>query len=159
MNFKASLDNTARAVTGAITVLFLSIIFVPLLNHDDGGFHIVISLFLFIVYGISYGLHPAGYIIENEKLIVKRPALNVVILRDMIVSAQLPEPKTVTRALRTFGVGGLFGYYGQFYNSMFNTMTWYLTRTDRVVLLTLSDGKKIVISPDEPEAFIEALLV
>ena len=56
--------------------------------------------------------------------------------------------------IRTFGVGGLFGYYGQFYNSKIGSMTWYATRQNNTVLVRTIDNKNIVLTPDEPEKFV-----
>jgi hypothetical protein len=57
-------------------------------------------------------------------------------------------------AIRTFGVGGLFGYYGKFANTKLGSMTWYATRKDRAILVRTIDNKKIILTPDEPEKFV-----
>ncbi len=59
--------------------------------------------------------------------------------------------------IRTFGVGGLFGYYGEFVNWKLGNMTWYATRRDKTVLIETVDDKKLIVTPDEPEAFIKQL--
>ena len=53
-----------------------------------------------------------------------------------------------------FGVGGLFGYYGNFVNSTLGSMTWYATRRDKAVLITTLENKKIIVTPDSPEEFV-----
>ena len=60
---------------------------------------------------------------------------------------------------RTFGVGGLYGYYGKFYNRTFGSMTWYATRRDKLVLVKFQNKKKIILTPDEPVALIAALKI
>ncbi len=57
-------------------------------------------------------------------------------------------------AIRIFGVGGLFGYFGKFANKEMGNMTWYATRRDKTVLVTTTGNKKIIVTPDEPEAFV-----
>jgi len=58
-------------------------------------------------------------------------------------------------AVRTFGVGGLFGHYGWFYRK--GAFRLYATRTDRLVEVVI-EGRRIVVSPDEPQRFVDGLL-
>jgi hypothetical protein len=58
-------------------------------------------------------------------------------------------------AVRTFGVGGLFGFYGWFYRK--GAFRLYASRTDRLVEVVI-DGKRVVVSPDEPQRFVDGLL-
>ena len=60
--------------------------------------------------------------------------------------------------IRTFGVGGLFGYFGKFRNSKIGTMTWYATMRNQAILINLKDGQRIVITPDNPESLIVELI-
>ena len=57
---------------------------------------------------------------------------------------------------RTFGNGGLFGYYGQFSTSKLGSSTWYVTnRSNSVVVITSS--KTAVFSPDDMDGFLAAI--
>jgi len=58
--------------------------------------------------------------------------------------------------MRLFGSGGLFGYFGLFWNREFGTMTWYATRRDQAIMIITSSHKKLVITPDETDAFMQA---
>ena len=58
------------------------------------------------------------------------------------------------RSIRVFGVGGLFGYFGLFRNSRYGTMIWYATRRDQFVVIERSNGKTIVLTPDDPNLFV-----
>lgn len=53
--------------------------------------------------------------------------------------------------IRTFGNGGLFGYFGKFYNAAFGKMTWYATRRNNYLVLSTSENGKIVLTPDNLE--------
>jgi hypothetical protein len=57
-------------------------------------------------------------------------------------------------SIRTFGVGGLFGYFGKFWSNEFGNMTWYATRRDKAIMIITKENKKIVLTPDEVEKFI-----
>ena len=53
------------------------------------------------------------------------------------------------------GVGGIFGHSGWFYRK--GAFRLYATRTDRLVEVVV-DGRRIVVSPDEPQRFVDGLL-
>ena len=55
--------------------------------------------------------------------------------------------------IRTFGVGGLFGYFGYFNGND----VWYVTNIKKKVKITLKSGKIYMISPENPEGFIKEL--
>ncbi len=59
-------------------------------------------------------------------------------------------------ALRIWGSGGLFGYYGLFRTSRLGQCTWYVTnRKNAVVVVT--DRKTALFSPDDVEGFLAAI--
>jgi len=55
----------------------------------------------------------------------------------------------LTGLVRTFGNGGLFGYYGKFYSRKQGKMTLYTTRRDNRIMIITKADKKIIISPDD----------
>ena len=67
-----------------------------------------------------------------------------------------PAGPAVQEAVRFAScVGGLFGYCGWFYRK--GAFRLYATRADRLVQVGI-DGKRIVVSPDEPQRFVDGLL-
>ncbi len=99
-------------------------------------------------------LKPLNYEITENELIIRRLIKSVHIERSDIESIELLDKSELKGTVRTFGVGGLFGWYGKFANSKLGDMTWYVTRRDKPVLIIKKDGKKILISPDEAAAFL-----
>ena len=90
----------------------------------------------------------------NDKFIIHRLIKDVKIDRKNIKSIELIDRQKISWSLRTFGIGGLFGYFGNFANSKMGRMTWYATRRDRTVLVVTNGGKKIILTPDDPEKLI-----
>jgi len=160
MIFKASLDKVTLLVTIGITILFLVIGFGPLFfDHDlKNSVPIFVDIFLFLAYGLCFGLSPQSYEINEKNLIIKRLFKNVVINRSQIISATSVESSKVRWAVRTFGVGGLFGYFGKFWNKEFGDMTWYATQRSHTVLIITDQHQKIVLTPDEVDLFIEEVM-
>ena len=146
MIYKASLDKTALLITSLVTLMFGALIVF--------NFILPLAIFLIIIYLICMALKPLNYEITKDELIIRRLIKSVRMNRADIKSVELIEKATLSGTIRTFGVGGLFGWYGKFANSQLGNMTWYLTRRDKPVLILKKDSKKILISPDQAEAFV-----
>ncbi|ELY2011317.1 hypothetical protein SL057_002387 [Flavobacterium psychrophilum] len=156
MIFKATLDKTAKLLTVGITLLFLGIAIGPKLfgKSENAEIPILISFILFLTYIISYAFSPKSYELNGTNVIIKRPFNNVTLNRSQIKNILKLENGKLTWSIRTFGVGGLFGYFGKFWSKEFGNMTWYATRRDKAIMIITKENKKIVLTPDEVEKFI-----
>jgi hypothetical protein len=144
--YKASLDKTAIIIT-----ILVGLLFGALIVFD---FILPLAIFLIIIYLICFYLKPLRYEITEDEIIIRRLIKSVRISRSDVESLKLLDKSALKGTVRTFGVGGLFGWYGKFANSQLGDMTWYVTRRDKIVLINTSEGKKILISPDEAESFV-----
>ena len=159
MTYKTSLDKTAIAITTGVTILFAIIIGGQYSIIKDAGRAIPIytTTACLLIYFISFAFRPINYVVTKEEIIVRRPILNVHIKRTDVKSAELIERNKITGSIRTFGVGGMFGYYGNFVNFSIGRMTWYATRKDKPVLVKTIDNKKIIFTPNDPDKFVSEL--
>jgi hypothetical protein len=142
--YKASLDVPAKIITGLILLmcLFFAIMGV-----------ITAALILFVTIALCYILHPTAYTLNKDVLIIQRPVKPVVIYRNEISNIELLDEKQLKWTIRTFGVGGLFGYFGYFYNREIGSMLWYTSHQKNRILITKKNEEKVVISPDDPSLF------
>ena len=156
MTYKTSLDSWAKGITIVGTFLFLSIIFgqFAIIEKSEKGIPIIIILTLIAIYFITFALRPINYSLSADALIIHRLYKDVKIDRKTIKLVEVLEKESLSWSIRTFGVGGLFGYFGKFANTKLGSMTWYATRRDRAVLVQTIDNKKIILTPDEPEIFV-----
>ncbi|OJV12329.1 MAG: hypothetical protein BGO21_06150 [Dyadobacter sp. 50-39] len=159
MNFTASNDRTTKIITIALTALFVGIIAFEFFTFSDeakiGAF--VSTAILVVTYGAAYIYHPINYTLTDQDLIIHRPVSDVRYPRDTFELVERIPKENLKFTIRTFGVGGLWGYYGKFYNSVYGKMTWYLTRRDQLVLIKTTDKKTILLSPDDIDSFLTAL--
>jgi hypothetical protein len=72
-----------------------------------------------------------------------------------VTEVALLPPRWLLGAVRTFGNGGLFGWYGWYWKK--GPFRLYATRTDRLVEVVVG-GRRIVLSPDDPERLVEGIL-
>lgn len=66
-------------------------------------------------------------------------------------------PGVMTGSIRTFGNGGLFGFYGRFRNATLGSYKAYATKGENAVVLDVEGTGPVVITPDDPAAFVETV--
>lgn len=155
--YKASLDKLAKGVTIGITILFVCIIagqFYLTQRVHNNAIPAIVSLTLASIYLIAFLFRPLRYRLTPDELIICRPINNIKIKRANIAAVIFLDGNKLSGAIRTFGVGGLFGYYGKFTNSAIGNMTWYVTQRKNAVLIKTTDSTNIILSPDEAEDFV-----
>lgn len=156
MTYKASLDNLSRIITIALSFIFILAISAQVILFQKGGMTapLITSAVLLLTYGIAFSIRPLGYTWTDKALIIQRPVKNVHIDRHTISHVEILDPSALKWTWRTFGVGGLFGYFGRFTNSSLGGMTWYATRRNDNAVLVVAGNKKIILTPDNPEQFV-----
>lgn len=163
--YKASLDSVAFGMTMGVIALFGYIITSttifpffeePLFSPTVKEYGV--SVLLLGILLLSYAFSPRSYSLTSTELIIHRLIGKKRISFSNINSTQQLSKNALHffKTIRTFGVGGLFGYYGQFYNSTFGHMTVYATQRKNMVMIFTKDGGQIVISPND-EDFLEDL--
>jgi hypothetical protein len=160
MKFKTSLDKLAKVVTAVITIIFTAIIVLQLIFIQDLGY--TSSIFtittLLISYLIAFIYRPISYNILDHMLVIHRPLMDIKIELKELKSVEILDSEELKGTTRTFGVGGLWGYWGSFSNSRIGTMKWYATRMSKAVLVTTINNNKIVLTPDDTELFVKKLI-
>lgn len=161
MKYRASMDSLTKGITIGITILFAVLIFAEYSGEQDAGKFqpTFLSCFLILTYLTAFAFRPIGYELTTGELIICRPIKNVRISIKQIRNVELVDRKDMGIAIRTFGVGGLFGYYGKFASTKLGNMTWYGTRTKGTVLIHTYDNKKIILTPDDINNFITSFNV
>jgi Bacterial PH domain len=155
MTFGVSLDGLAKGITIGVTVLFSIIIgvqLIPAYKIDPLGSGFLI-LFLTLIYLCCILFRPMSYKLTADSLIIHRLFNDIVLNRKDILIVREVARADMRLTIRTFGVGGLFGYFGKFSNATIGKMTLYATRRDKTVLVETSD-KKLILTPDNPAEFI-----
>ncbi len=147
MTFTARYDNTARAVSVAITVV-LGVIVV--MTHSP-----VFAIPLLLVIAVSYILSPQGYAVADGFLVIRRLVGSIRIPLSEIREVRAVERLDLHGSIRLWGSGGLFGYYGLYRTPGLGMCKWYVTDRSRPVIVTAE--KIFVLSPIDTAAFIAAL--
>ena len=157
MIFSASYGTWAKISTTIIVVLFFTLGGIEIWDDEPAsGFMSVMPFALILVVAFAYLFSVKNYEVTDRELIIHKPFGKTIYPRNEIETVQQIDRRLLRFAIRTFGIGGVFGYYGEFYTGKLGSMTWYRTQLSNPVMIRTAK-KKIVFSPDDPEKLIAAL--
>lgn len=157
MKFKTSFGVEVKIITALITILFATIIGMQISAIQKEGsiiYFFTIAL-LVLIYVWAFVFKVRYYEVTPNGIIIKRIIGDVKIARSLIANVEPLKESTAFWAIRVFGNGGFFGYYGKFLNHKLGITTRYATRKDKLVIIFKTNGEKIIVSPDEPKMFVE----
>jgi len=150
-NYKASLDTFSKTITGFVFLMALGGISI-MASIQPWYSGLAITVVPLIVLAATYPYSVKSYQIAGDTLIIKRAfqRLDKEIPLSEIESVTIPDKSGFNWTIRTFGDGGLFGYYGLFANPKLGSFRAYATRrSNRILLVLKSQKEKIVLSPDD----------
>lgn len=160
---KMSLDKKSRIVTYLLA--FLIGIGLPLavgiINAfvSENNFFLLFPLpFLVIIY-LTWLYAPTGVGITSGSLHIIRPIGPLVIPLEQIASVRPTADikKEAGWIIRTWGSGGLWGWFGSFWSKKWGSFKLHLTGEANHVILELTNNSKDVVSPDDEDGFLAAL--
>jgi len=160
--YTASLDSFTKTLTWFVIIILAGVGFrsVAELTKAAGDLNIiavhggVILLLVAILLG-SYAFGPQGYVLGANELVIKRLALDKHIKLTDLAEVRILNEEDMSWTIRTFGVGGLFGHYGKYYNKSLGSFTQYATRRNNQIFMRTHQGKKIIITPDDLELAVK----
>jgi hypothetical protein len=146
-HFKAPWSTKLKLISGGLLAFF---IYLAGFNDDTIG-----SIIIFIVLFVAAAFVVRGYSILDGRLLILRMGWSNKFDLSKLKSVEF-SPRATTGSVRTFGIGGLFGFNGYYHNSILGNYRSYATNKEHTVVLDF-DGKKIVVTPDNPKEFVKAV--
>lgn len=140
-----------KALTLAVVVLLLSVIGVLAVVVENSALTGLLTILFGSVLVLPYLWNPRAYVLSTDSVIVRR------VLGDARIGIA-NEPKRwrwTWWGLRLWGSGGLYGYFGIFAFKGIGRVRMHATNRHNLVLIEDSMGRKYLLSPDEPEKFIQ----
>ncbi len=152
-SFSLSWDGLIKGMTASVSLLLvmLTVVFALVL----GSLILAVGIMVLFACALLMPLlwAPQGYTVKGNLVTVKR----------RIGEAEISVAKTPERwrwtwwGMRLFGSGGLYGYFGHFTFRGIGRVRMYATNRHSLVLLVDERGNKTLVSPNEPERFIQQL--
>ncbi len=147
MEYKASLDTLAKVITTGVGILFIAIgqqnvrvLFIPKGDATTILIHTGTLLLFVAIFMGSLLFAPQSYSVDNTDLTINRPVGKVKIKLVDITQVRSLTDNEMKGTIRTFGVCGLFGYFGKFHTPSIGHTTFYATqRQNRILITTKQD--------------------
>lgn len=154
--FSTSMSTHVRWL-GLTTVAILVVALVILFGRDAGpSVGPYLGSVLVLILGVTYLVSTREYEIGDGQLIVRKVMGSKSFeLRGVSVGRDALAFQGMTRV---FGNGGFFAFDGLFYSRRIGFVRSYARNRDNGVVVVLAGGSKLVLSPDQPDAFITAAL-
>jgi hypothetical protein len=156
MTYKASMDPLAKGITFVIILLFVALgqkSYIALMAIENGSpelfLHLgILLLFVAILVG-SWLYSTKSYSLQQKELLINRPIGHVKFNYADIQEVRKLEHYETRGTLRTFAVGGLFGYFGKYYIPSIGSCTFYATQSKNKLLIITKNHQKIILTPDD----------
>jgi hypothetical protein len=162
MYFDAPWDKLLKTVTYAVVAFFIleTIVIAVALFLTASQMTVLLITSLIVVCNIvvllfSYLYAPQGFLIDETGITIERKVAPIRIEMNSIQKATRIERDRFMKSTRTFGNGGLFGYYGSFRNKELGSFKMYATHRDYGVLV--SADTHYVITPDRTDEFVDVV--
>lgn len=156
--FPAKLDNLAKMLTVAVVVVlifpFITIGQYFSVNHDLKMAMIIVLIVAVMLFTALF--MPRSFTINPSVLKITQVGFSRTVPIANIEGIEPVTRQDLGFGLRTFGSGGFLGYLGKFWYKKLGHVTLYVTDTSKMLLVRLSNGRKIIISPDDREGFLKA---
>ena len=150
--FDAPQDRFVQATT-VLTIIVFSVLFLIFASSNNSfGLALLLSIGIPIL-ALCYLFAPSGYAISESEIRIQRKIGSVKVPLIDITSIEQDSLACPFWGVRTYGVSGLFGYFGRFYNTHLGHHSMYVT--DRHNAIVIKAHKTYLISPDNPRQFME----
>ena len=152
------MDGLARTLTFVVCLVLVIPFFVIVSQyarfHDPKLF--IGPAIVLVAIAVAALFRPKGFGLDAAGLHIFRPVRSLVFPLQDIRSVMPLTAKELGFGFRTFGSGGFLGYFGRFYYRAYGRVHVFATDRSKIILITLADDRKIIITPDDTQAFMAA---
>lgn len=132
------------------TALFGLILLIAFITLPEPGRYVVLGILI-----VAALFAVRGYSVLDGQLLVHRLGWATKFDLSTLSSVE-SSPGATLGSVRALGIGGLFGFVGRYRNEVLGLYRAYATHDLNTVVLDFG-GDKVVVTPDDPEQFVEAV--
>jgi hypothetical protein len=156
MEFKpARLDRVATIVSILVTAFLLGLSIFFIIKVPCGW---IFAIFVMLIPLICYLWSPKRYVFKNDLLIIEKIAGRQISIRLSDIKAYIRVPNFIKlKVARTFGNGGLFGFYGFFSTAEYGEINCQLTGLKDIIIIK-TKKMNYALSPINCEDFEQYLI-
>ena len=156
----AEMSRSIWILTAALLALPVGMLGATLLGVADPALLGVAGLLGLLYLGVWLWFRPGHFELSPVALSIVWPMRRRDIALASIESAQIVtsrELRAECGLLLRIGVGGLWGGFGRLWSSKGVHLDFYVSRTAPLVLVRQRRGRHLLITPEQPERFVDAL--
>lgn len=150
----------------ACLVLIVVDVFYLFMSPDDTEqvvAAIVVAVIAVVTSGYTFATSPQCIVVDNEGVGIRQRVGGRFLPKSEIKSVEWYDKdgksfKLDKTNIRVVGNGGMFGYTGRWRNKEIGNFHIYARALSGLVLFELTDGKKVVVSCDEPQALVDDVM-
>ena len=161
MTFAAELGLREKILTGVV-LAFLALFVAIAWTTAGGNFrdpHFMFPVGLLVVFfTAALGFRPLAYELGASELAVDRPFGAWTVPYTDIRAVRAPAEYPTIFTIGLWRAEGFFGSYGFYWNRPWGLFRVFVTDSQRLVEIVLEDGSRVVISPNDPREFRDALI-
>lgn len=154
--FKTTMDKSAKLLTYGLQILMLASMAFSIGIETEIYTTLGLALLYIVIWFIPLLYSPTAYKLSEGTLEIMRPIGPVRIAIQDIVNLRMAEKDELKSLMRLFASGGLFGYFGKFYDSKHKNFMMYARNRKNKVLIFTKTGL-VVLAPDDSENFVQSL--
>jgi len=115
------------------------------------GFITVVFVLVWVYY------RPSGFDLGDWGLTIRWPARRTLHRREDITAVRAVTKDEIGTPWRLWGAGGLWGLFGLCRSKHIGRLDAFISRSDGWVLVEFTDARPLLITPADPDQFVEAL--
>lgn len=151
--FYPDADRLVKIITNGALILSLLLVY-DVVHKGPDRTTIGRACFIPIVIAAWY-FHPRYYSLDTCGLRISRPVGSILIPYKQIKFAGYIAREDLGNYIRLFACSGLFGYFGLYSSKKAGRFSMWCTNKKNMVAITRTDDKVIILSPPDPDAFID----
>ncbi|QWT18868.1 PH domain-containing protein [Bacillus sp. NP157] len=154
--FNTTMSNTVRWIGISTVMIVIGAVAIVMSRDAPAVLGVPLAGILTLALALSYALSPLRYEMANGRLVIRRQVgRSTVELRGAVIHADSDAFKGL---VRVFGNGGFFAFDGLFYSRRLGMVKVAARHRDHGVVIQPPSGRKVLVSPDDAEAFIAAAI-
>lgn len=142
-----------------VVILVISTALIYSTIRHANVFYLYLGILLFSIVGPTIYLYtyvPKKFVITEDTIEVLKVRGKHVFVKENVFEIKRIDKELLKKSIRTMASGGFFGFWGSFKNKTLGEYKMYGgSFKENLVLIVMNNGKKIVLTPEDPERFVE----
>ncbi len=159
--FKAPMDRANKLLTfflGYVVLIGIPVVISVTLRQEgrlSAATGVIVAFIILIAFIHSFRI--TGFKVTSTSIVITRLIKDTYILISEIQSIERDPSPMRNFTLRLFGMSGIYGSQGIFWNKELGVFRAYVMSANNVIDLQLKNGKHVFISPHPKDEFIKIL--